>query len=235
MSAALVVSLISLPLSMALAIAIGLPPQHGLYTAIVAGIAASLLGGSKFQISGPTAAFVVILIPIVSEFGLRGLLWCQMGAGCILLLFAVAKLGRLFSYVPYTVTTGFTAGIAVVLATLSLKDFMGLPSGTLDHHFIGKITALIHYLPALNGTACLVGIATLAIIIGAKKWIRYIPSPIIGVIGGTLLGQVLIMGGIDIPTIGSEFTYIGLDGLIKGDYRHYRRISDSQPQCLINC
>src|SRR5690349_13381172 len=108
LGAAYVVSLIALPLSLALAIAVGLAPEHGIYTAIVAGIVAALLGGSLFQISGPTAAFVVILIPIVAQLGLRGIIWCQILAGFILIMLGFAKIGQLIHRVPHTVTTGFT-------------------------------------------------------------------------------------------------------------------------------
>lgn len=116
--AGLTVGVIALPLSMALAIASGVPPQHGLYTAIIAGIVIALAGGSKVNISGPTAAFVVILLPIVQQFGIGGLLVSGFMAGIILVLMGLARLGRLIEVVPYPVTVGFTAGIGVVIATL---------------------------------------------------------------------------------------------------------------------
>lgn len=139
LSAAFVVSLIALPLSMALAIAIGLPPQHGIYTAIVAGIAAAIFGGSQFQISGPTAAFVVILIPIVNQYGLDGLIWCQILAGLFLLVFSVARLGKFIHAIPYPVIIGFTSAIALVLARISCKDFFGEYQET----FVGMVTLLL--------------------------------------------------------------------------------------------
>ena len=214
LSAALVVSMISLPLSMALAIAVGLPPQHGIVTAIIGGIAASLFGGSRFQISGPTAAFVVVLIPIVAEFGLRGLIWCQILAGIMLMIFAFAKLGRLIHYVPYPVTTGFTTGIALVLATISLKDFLGIPAGTLDHHFIDKVGTLIREISHSSWATIAIGTTALALMIWSKKHIRFIPSPIVGVVGGTILGYLLSLCGQPIPTIGTQFNGIGLQGLM---------------------
>ena len=113
--AGLVVSLIALPLSMALSIAVGLPPQHGLYTAIVAGVVSAVFGGSMTQVSGPTAAFVVIVAPIVTDLGLHGIIWCQIMAGIVLIVLGMARLGRFIAYVPYAVTTGFTAGIGVVI------------------------------------------------------------------------------------------------------------------------
>lgn len=126
MLAGLTVGVIALPLSMALAIASGVPPQHGLYTAMVAGLVIALTGGSKVNISGPTAAFVVILLPIVHKFGLGGLLVSGMMAGLILILMGIGKLGRLIEIVPYPVTVGFTAGIGVVIGTFQIKDFLGL-------------------------------------------------------------------------------------------------------------
>src|SRR6187401_1443753 len=119
--AGVVVGVIALPLSMALAIASGVPPQHGLYTAIVAGGVIALCGGSRMQVSGPTAAFVVILAPISAHHGLGGLALATGMAGVLLLAMGLGKLGRLIEFVPYPVTAGFTAGIAVVIATLQVK------------------------------------------------------------------------------------------------------------------
>src|SRR3954453_15183187 len=120
--AALVVGVVALPLSMALAIACDVPPQHGLYTAIIGGFVCALLGGTRFQVTGPTAAFVVILLPIVHKFGLSGLLVAGLMAGVMLVAMGLARLGKLMEFIPYPVTTGFTAGIATVIATLQLKD-----------------------------------------------------------------------------------------------------------------
>ena len=127
--AGVVVGIVALPLSMALAIAVGVPPQHGLYTAIVAGGLVAMLGGCKFQVTGPTAAFVVILAPIVTKHGLPGLLTAGLMAGVMLVGMGVARLGRLIQFIPYPVTTGFTTGIAAVIATLQIKDVFGLSTG----------------------------------------------------------------------------------------------------------
>src|SRR6185436_10336408 len=121
-----IVGIVALPLSMALAIASGVPPQHGLYTAIVAGAVAALLGGSRVQVTGPTAAFVVVLAPIATRFGLGGLLVATLLAGLMLVGMGTARLGRLIAFVPYPVTTGFTAGIAIVIGLLQVRDFFGL-------------------------------------------------------------------------------------------------------------
>lgn len=125
-----IVGIVALPLSMALAIASGVPPQHGLYTAIVGGAVAALLGGSRVQVTGPTAAFVVILAPISARYGLGGLLVATLLAGFILAFMGLARPGRLIEFVPYPVTTGFTAGIAVVIGTLQVKDLFGLSGRT---------------------------------------------------------------------------------------------------------
>ncbi len=217
LKAAFVVSLIALPLSMALAIAIGLPPQHGITTAIVAGIIASFLGGSSFQVSGPTAAFVVILIPIVSNMGLHGLIWCQLLAGIFLVLFGILKLGKLIEHVPHSVTLGFTSAIALVIASISLKDFFAIPMDDATHHFADKIMIIFHNLPQLQIPNTLVGITALVLLIVTKDKIKWLPSPIIGVIGAALLAYVFNHYGYPIMTIGSEFhSYIAgkeIDGI----------------------
>ena len=142
--AGLTVGIIALPLSMALAIATGVPPQLGLYTAIIAGIFAAIFGSSKVNISGPTAAFIVILIPIVQEFGITGLLLCGLLSGLILILIGVLKLGTLIELIPYPVTVGFTSGIAVVIATFQIKDFFGLTIENFNGHYLDKIYLIIY-------------------------------------------------------------------------------------------
>src|SRR5690606_34160144 len=140
--AGLTVGIIAIPLAMALAIASGVPPQYGLYTAAIAGFAIALTGGSRFSISGPTAAFVVILYPITQKYGLSGLLIASLMAGGMLVLMAIFRLGRLIEYIPEPVTLGFTGGIGVVIATLQIKDFLGLPIATMPEHYVEKIGLL---------------------------------------------------------------------------------------------
>lgn len=210
--AAFVVSLVALPLSMALAIAVGLPPQHGIYTAIVAGIIVPLLGGSIWQVSGPTAAFVVILAPIVSEHGLRGIVWAGLLAGVILLGMGFARMGRLINYVPYPVTTGFTAGIAVVLATLSLNDFLGLGIETLEGEFIEKLSIIASHLSSLDPYTLAVGAVTLLLLFTANRMIRFLPSAIIAMLAGTGLALLFNAMGHDVITIGSKFSYLSENG-----------------------
>ncbi|MBU6235031.1 MAG: STAS domain-containing protein [Alphaproteobacteria bacterium] len=210
--AAFIVSLVALPLSMALSIAVGLPPQHGLYTAIVAGIVTALLGGSRMQVSGPTAAFVVILAPIVAEYGLHGLIWCQLLAGAFLLVFAFARVGKLISYVPYPVTTGFTAGIAVILGTISLNDFLGLGLNLSKGHFPEKLALLADNIGNISLYETAVGLVALLLIIYGKKIISFVPSTILGV--GAAIGLSMYFAHIGHPvvTIASKFSYVALDG-----------------------
>src|SRR5437870_2986549 len=145
--AGLVVGIVALPLSMALAIAVGVPPQHGLYTAIVAGIACPLLGGSRFQVTGPTAAFIVILAPIFVRQGLAGLLVAGGMAGVLLMAMGLFRLGRLIQFIPHPVTTGFTAGIGTVIGVLQLKDLLGLTPARTPDHFLERVWS---YLQASN-------------------------------------------------------------------------------------
>src|SRR5256885_7727366 len=133
--AGVVVGVVALPLSMALAIAAGAPPQHGLYTAIVAGALVAALGGSRTQVTGPTAAFIVILAPIYTKFGLAGLLISGAMGGLILIVMGLARMGQFIEFIPHPVTTGFTAGIATVIATLQIKDVLGLQLTRSPAHF----------------------------------------------------------------------------------------------------
>src|SRR5947209_9816560 len=124
--AGVIVGVVALPLSMALSIAVGAPPQHGLYTAIVGGFLVAALGGSRTQVTGPTAAFIVILAPIYTRFGIGGLFVAGLLAGLILIAMGALRLGKLIEYIPYPVTTGFTARLGTVIAALQLKDVFGL-------------------------------------------------------------------------------------------------------------
>lgn len=205
LGAGAVVALIALPLSMALAIAVGLPPQHGLYTAIVAGIVTALLGGSRFQVSGPTAAFVAILAPIVTQHGLQGLIWCQLMAGAILVLLGLLKLGRFIMLVPYAVTTGFTAGIAVVLATLSMNELFGLRIEKLGDHYWDKASSIISHLPHFTPAEALVGAITLLVMILFPRFTKAVPAPVVGITAGTLLALAAAKMGFTVDTIASRF------------------------------
>lgn len=212
--AGLTVGIIAIPLSMALAIASGVPPQHGLYTAIVAGIAIALLGGSRFNISGPTAAFVVILYPITQQFGIRGLFMATLLSGVILLLMALFRLGRLIEYIPLPVTLGFTCGIGITIGTLQIKDFLGLNIEHMPSHYIGKVSAIVQALPTINLADSAVGIVTLIVLTQWHKLRLAIPGHLPAVIIGTLAALLLGHFGFSVATIGSAFQYTLSDGTI---------------------
>lgn len=212
--AGLTVGIIAIPLSMALAIASGVPPQHGLYTAIVAGIAIALLGGSRFNISGPTAAFVVILYPITQQFGICGLFMATLLSGVILLLMALFRLGRLIEYIPLPVTLGFTCGIGITIGTLQIKDFLGLSIEHMPSHYIGKVSAIVQALPTINLADSAVGILTLIALTQWHKLRLAIPGHLPAVIIGTLAALLLGHFGFSVATIGSAFQYTLSDGTI---------------------
>ena len=212
--AGLTVGIIAIPLSMALAIASGVPPQHGLYTAIVAGIAIALLGGSRFNISGPTAAFVVILYPITQQFGISGLFMATLLSGVILLLMALFRLGRLIEYIPLPVTLGFTCGIGITIGTLQIKDFLGLTIEHMPSHYIGKVSAIVQALPTINLADSAVGILTLIVLTQWHKLRLAIPGHLPAVIIGTLAALLLGHFGFSVATIGSAFQYTLSDGTI---------------------
>ena len=207
--AGLTVGTVAVPLSMALAIATGVPPQHGLYTAIVAGAIIALTGGSRFNVSGPTAAFVVILFPIVQQFGLGGLLIASMMAGVILIMFGLTGMGRLIQFVPYPVVLGFTAGIAVVIAVLQIPDFLGLQTGELGEHFIANLAIIFHSLPSLDPLELGVGIFALAVMLYWPRLNLPVPAPLIGLMVGALAAYLLNLwlGGGSIDTIASRFSW----------------------------
>jgi SulP family sulfate permease len=209
--AGVVVGIVALPLSMALAISVGVPPQHGLYTAIVAGAAVALTGGSKFQVTGPTAAFVVVLAPITSRHGLSGLLSAGLLAGILLVAMGVAKLGRLIEFIPHPVTTGFTAGIATVIATLQLKDALGLPIVHMPETYLEKVHALWEARHAASLADATVALLTISLLLGLPKFFpdfsRRVPAPLVALVltsAGILLVQQLVPE-VSVATIGSRF------------------------------
>lgn len=205
LGAGIVVALVALPLSMALAIAVGLPPQHGLYTAIVAGIVTAILGGSRYQVSGPTAAFIAILAPIVAEHGLNGLIWCQLMAGIVLVVLGLSRMGRYVALVPYAVTTGFTAGIAVVVATLAVNDFFGLHIEKAGEHYWDKVANIVSAIPAFTPQETVVGMATLGVMIVFPRFTKAVPAPVVGIAAGTALALVAAKYGMPVDTIATRF------------------------------
>lgn len=210
--AGLTVGIIAIPLSMALAIASGVAPQYGLYTAIVAGIVIALLGGSRFNISGPTAAFVVILYPVTQQFGFSGLLLATLLSGIILILMALFRLGRLIEYIPLPVTLGFTCGIGIVIAVLQIKDFLGLNIAEMPPHFLAKLNVIISALPSLSWADTAVGIITLLVLTHWHKLKLPISGHLPAVLLGTLFALLLQYFDYQVATIGSSFYYQLEDG-----------------------
>lgn len=203
--AGIIVAIIALPLSIALAIASGVEPERGLYTAIVAGFVIALLGGSNVNISGPTAAFATIVAGVVANFGFSGLVVATVMAGIMLILMGVCRLGSLIKFIPKTITTGFTAGIAVTIAIGQVKDFLGLtyPAGTHNIETIEKIENVAANIGTLNVWGILIGALSLAILIVWPKISKKIPGSLIAVIVGTAVVKLL---DLEVTTIGDLYT-----------------------------
>lgn len=203
--AGVVVAIVALPLSIALAIASGVGPEQGLYTAIVAGFLIALLGGSAVQISGPTAAFATIVAGIVATSGMEGLVAATIIAGGLLILMGVFRLGTLIRFVPYTITTGFTAGIAVTIVAGQLKDLFGLtyPAGTSTIETIDKLSAVVANFSTFNVEALIVGLVCLAVLVLWPRVSQRIPGSLIAV----LVGIAMVSGlGMHVNTIGDLYT-----------------------------
>ena len=201
----IVVAVVALPLSIALAIASGVSPERGIYTAIVAGFLIAMLGGSRVQISGPTAAFATIVAGIVATDGLEGLVAATLIAGVILILMGLLKLGTLIRFVPYTITTGFTAGIAVTIVIGQIKDFLGLtyPAGTVTIDAADKLAAVATNISTFNWQALLVGLVCLAILILWPRVNDKIPGSLVAVIVGAVMVPLF---GMNVNTIGDLYT-----------------------------
>lgn len=203
--AGIIVAIIALPLSIALAIASGVSPEKGLYTAIVAGLVISLLGGSSVNISGPTAAFATIVAGIVAVYGTSGLVIATIMAGIILIIMGLLKLGSLIKYIPYTISTGFTSGIALTILIGQIKDFLGLtfPHGAAPVETMEKAHEVIKSIGTLNPMALLVGLLSLAILIIWPKINKKIPGSLIAVVVGVVVVKVFDM---PVNTIGDLYT-----------------------------
>ncbi|HRL92734.1 MAG TPA: C4-dicarboxylic acid transporter DauA [Pseudomonas sp.] len=213
LAAGLTVGIIAIPLAMALAIAVGVAPQYGLYTVLVAAPLIALTGGSRFNVSGPTAAFVVILLPITQQFGLGGLLLCTMLAGLIMIAMGLGRAGRLIEFVPYPVTLGFTAGIGIVIATLQLKDLFGLSLSSQPLHYLEQVQVLLLALPSAHLGDALVAALSLAVLILWPRWVPKVPGHLAALAVGTVAGLALEALGIPLATLGERFSY-SLDGVL---------------------
>ncbi|MBR5586329.1 MAG: STAS domain-containing protein [Clostridia bacterium] len=202
--AGLIVAIIALPLSIALAIASGVSPEKGLYTAIVAGFVIAMLGGSKVNISGPTAAFATIVAGIVAQHGISGLAIATVMAGAMLIIMGVCRLGVLIKYIPYTITTGFTSGIALTIVIGQLKDFFGLtfPAGTHAVETMEKLSAVAESFSTMNVASFLVGLGALVILAVWPKISKKIPGSLIVVILGVIVVKLFKL---NVNTIGDLY------------------------------
>ncbi len=211
--AGLVVGIVALPLSMALATAVDVPPQHGLYTAIIAGIIVALLGGTRAQVTGPTAAFVVILLPIVHAHGLGGLLVAGFMAGVILVFMGLARFGRFMTYIPHPVTTGFTAGIGLVIALLQLKDVMGVTPAGRPEGVVEYLEALWHARHAVNGWDAGIAAVTLALLVLIPRVVKRVPAPLLALAAAAVIAALCdhLVTDFHAATIGSKFQVV-IDG-----------------------
>jgi len=200
--AGVTVGLVALPLAMAFAISSGMPPQAGIYCAVVAGFLISALGGSQVQIGGPTGAFVVVVSGIVAKYGTDGLFMCTLMAGVVLILLGVTGLATAVKYFPRSVVIGFTNGIAVLIASTQIKDFFGLRIAAVPGEFIARLQALAANWNTLSGPTTAVALGALAIILLLVRVSRRIPATIVALVGGT---AVAALYGLPVETIGSRF------------------------------
>lgn len=200
--AGITVGVVALPLAMAFGIASGATPQAGIYTAIVGGFVVALLGGSSIQVSGPTGAFVVIVAGIIAVHGMSGLLMVTMMAGVILVVLAVTGLGRAVRFIPRPVVIGFTNGIALLIASTQIRDFLGLAIPDPPSEFFGRVEALAGGLPHWSPAATALGVGSLALVIAVPRFVPRIPGSIVALVVGTVAVATL---GLPVETIGSKF------------------------------
>jgi SulP family sulfate permease len=200
--AGVTVGLVALPLAMAFAIASGLSPQSGIYCAIVTGFLISALGGSRFQIGGPTGAFVVVVAGIVAEHGVNGLFMCTMMAGVILVILGASGMGTAVKYLPRPVVVGFTNGIAILIASTQIKDFLGLRLADVPAEFGPRLVALVTHAGTASPYATGLAVSALALILVLRRFYPSIPGTVIALVGGT---AAVMLTGLDVDTIGSRF------------------------------
>jgi SulP family sulfate permease len=200
--AGLTVAVVALPLAMALGIASGASPREGLVTAVVAGFLISALGGSRVQIGGPTGAFVVIVAGVIALHGFNGLLLATLMAGVILIVAGYAGVGRLMRYVPMPVVTGFTAGIAVIIASSQIGDFLGLRAGPVPIEFVDKWGVYLRALNTINAATVSLGAATLALIILLRRFVPRFPAYLIAIVGASVAAAWLDLA---VDTVGDRF------------------------------
>src|SRR3954471_2805919 len=216
-TAGITVGLVALPLAMAFAIASGMSPQSGLYTAVVAGLLISLLGGSRVQIGGPTGAFVVIVAGIVARHGGDGLFICTLMAGGILIALGVTGMGSAVGFIPRPVVVGFTNGIAVLIASTQLRDFFGLRMDSVPSDFAPRIGALVSSAATFSPVATVLGISVLVTVIVVNRFTR-VPGAIVAMVASTVAAVLLKL---NVETIGTRFggIPIGLPHVVVPHFR----------------
>ncbi len=197
-----IVGIVALPLAIAFAIASGVKPEQGLYTAIVAGFLISVLSGSKFQIGGPTGAFIVVVYEVVAKYGYEGLATATLMAGVILVLMGAVKLGGVIRFIPYPMTIGFTSGIALIIGTTQIKDLFGLDAHPASAGFIDRLSAYISSASTYNIYSIGIAALSLAVILIMPRFTKKIPGSIIAIIAATVLTSVF---SLPVPTIETQF------------------------------
>lgn len=200
--AGVTVGLVALPLAMAFAISSGVPPESGLYCAVIAGFLISALGGSRLQIGGPTGAFVVIVYGIVVQHGINGLFLCTIMAGILLVILGLTGLGSAVSFIPWPVIIGFTNGIAVLIASTQIKDFFGLSIEKVPGDFVGRMKTIVEHFPTFSVPSTLLAVAALAVVIICMRFLKRLPGYIVALFLGTTAVMAL---NLPVETIGSRF------------------------------
>ncbi len=201
-TAGIIVGIVALPLAIAFAIASGVKPEQGLYTAIIAGFIVAVFGGSRVQVSGPTGAFIVVIYSIVSKFGYNGLAIATLMAGIILVIMGLTRMGAFLKYIPYPVIVGFTTGIAVIIFSSQINDFLGLAIEKVPADFIQKWELYFEHFYSVNYLALIVGLVSIFIIILFQKFLPRIPGTLVSILGVTFVVQLF---NIPVDTIGSRF------------------------------
>jgi sulfate permease, SulP family len=202
LTSGVIVAIVALPLAIAFAIASGVKPEQGLYTAIIAGAAISILGGSRVQISGPTGAFIVVIYAVVQKYGYDGLAVATLMAGAMLVAMGLLRMGTLLKFIPYPLTVGFTSGIALIIFSSQIKDLFGLETGAVPAEFIGKWTLFASSISSINLAAVAISAASILIILLWPRVTRRVPGSLVAIIAATAAVQLL---SLPVETIGSRF------------------------------
>jgi SulP family sulfate permease len=200
--AGIIVGIVALPLAIAFAIASGVSPEKGLYTAIIGGLIISIFGGSRVQIGGPTGAFIVIVFGIVQEFGVNGLIIATLMAGIMLIIMGIAQMGSVIKFIPHPLIVGFTTGIAVIIFSSQIKDLLGLQMETVPPHFIEKWIAYGQNIASVNWISLIIGLVSIVLVLFSSKVTRIIPGSLIAIFLSTLVVQLFHL---PVETIGSRF------------------------------